>query len=440
MSFGGFIRRTIFWTNDFFHGRRIRKYYDDLNKVHKNFESGSVIQQKHLEKLLLYAKENSAFYRDGFSDAVMLRDFPVMNKVLISRNMDKIRVPRNLIPGQVGEIHIQKTSGSTGTPFAIPQDTEKRYRRIAELKYYNEEVGVKSHEKIAQCRIWTKWQSKSKGQSFRENIIPVNVARMDDETVGRLLKIVKKEKVVLCRAYASWYDSIVQYLEKGKGDPSDLKSLKVCLSSSEALNEETRRKMLEMAGVPIVEAYASEEAGVLAQQRINDTNYYLNHSGYVFEFLKLEEDIPAESGEISRIVITDLFNYACPLIRYDTGDTAIFHAGDKNSNGWAYISKLYGRRLDLIYDENGTPIHPMNFARVLKNISGIIQWQFIQKGENEYLLKINEEKGGLDIDKAVFEIKQIVGKDSKIAVEYVDEIPVLASGKRKSVINEWKKY
>ena len=368
-----------------------------------------------------------------------LEDFPVTNKFILNQNHDNVCVPFEKIPGQVeNPVHVQKTSGSTGTPFAVLQDTRKRNRRIAELKYYNAEVGVKSHEMIGQCRIWTKWQSKSKWQSFKENIVPINVSRMDDETCAYLFSVVKEKKIVLIRAYASWYDALVKYMEEGKGNPEDLKSLRVCLSSSEALNEETRVKMQKLAGIPIVEAYADEEAGVIAQQRIGDTNYYLNHSGYVFEFLKLDEDIPAEEGELARIVITDLFNYAFPLIRYDTGDTAIWRNGNKASHGWIYISNLYGRRLDLVYNTAGVPVHPMNFARILKNLPGIIQWQFVQKGKKDYLVRLNLEQGS-DVGNTIMEIKNVLGMDADISVEFVDDIPILASGKRKPVICEWEK-
>ncbi len=261
---------------------------------------------------------------------------------------------------------------------------------------------------------------------------------MDDETCSVLFNAVKKYKIVLLRSYASWYDAIVNYIESGKGKAEDLKSLRVCISSSEALNEDTRERMMRLTGVPIVEAYANEEAGVMAQQRISDTNYYLNHADYVFEFLKLNDDTPAEEGELSRIVITDLFNYAFPLIRYDTGDTAIFHRGDDTSGGWIYITSLYGRRLDLVYDTNGVPVHPMNFARILKNIPGIIQWQLIQNEERKYTVMLNMREES-SINETISEIRSVLGSDADISVEYVNDIPVLASGKRKPVVCKWKK-
>lgn len=435
MGFDAFLKRTVYWASDYLHGKKVKRFYDDLKKVLSSKAIGYPVQQEHLRMLLEHATTNSAYYKQFAG--MNLEHFPVINKSVLNEHYAEVCVPVEKIPFQETEtVHIQKTSGSTGTPFAIPQDTRKRNRRVAELKYYNEIVGVKSHEMIGQCRIWTKWQSKSRWQSFKENIIPINVGKMDDETVALLFREVKQHKIKLVRAYASWYDSVVRYLEEGKGNPNDLKSLVVCLSSSEALNDETREKMLKLTGVSIVEAYADEEAGVLAQQRIGDTNYYLNHSGYVFEFFKLDEDKPAVPGELGRIVITDLFNYAFPLIRYDTGDTAIYQLGNEQSQKWEYISNLYGRRLDLVYDTNGTPVHPMNFARILKNLPGIIQWQFIQKGEKEYLVRLNLQAGS-NVGSVVDEIKGVVGTDSNISIEMVNEIPVLASGKRKPVVCEW---
>lgn len=48
-----------------------------------------------------------------------------MNKTKYIDNYNDIIIPEHLIPGQVGQVHIQSTSGSTGTPFRVPQDTKK---------------------------------------------------------------------------------------------------------------------------------------------------------------------------------------------------------------------------------------------------------------------------------------------------------------------------
>lgn len=436
MSIGGTIRRNIYWLNDYIHGSKVRKHFDELNRF-KQRNAQTLARQKELcENVLSFAVKNCAFYKNV--SCVNLKSFPVVNKQILNDNRTFIAIDVNEIPEQETEqVHIQRTSGSTGTPFAIPQDSRKRHRRVAELKFFGEDVGFKSHEKLGQCRIWTKWQSKGKWQSFKENIIPINVANMDEDTLSNICQIAKKERLVSMRAYASWYDKLVEYLESGKADPNDFRTVKVFISSSEALNEETRVKMKRIAGIPIVECYANEENGVLAQQKLDDNNYYLNNASYIFEILKMDSDEPAEYGELGRIVITDLYNYAFPMIRYDTGDTGILEKGNSVSGGWDYMSKLYGRRLDLIYNAEGNPIHPMNFARVLKNFSGIKQWQFVQKDEKKYLLKLNAKRD-IDQDKIIQEILNIVGEGS-VNIEFVSDIPVMSSGKRKPVVCEWRK-
>lgn len=437
MSIGGAIRRNVYWTVDFFSGQKVGKHYIDIKRILSDAELGKKAQQEYINNLLNYAVENSEYYK--LYKGKTINEFPVVNKNIMLEHYDEIRVDVAVIPEQETEkIHVQRTSGSTGTPFAILQDSRKRYRRIAELKVFGEIAGYKSHEKLGQCRVWTRWQNKSRWQSFKENILAINVSKMDEETVSKLCDTVKKKKVVALLGYANWFDQVVEYLQKH--NDIKLPSLKVIFTGSEMLKENTRIKIKELIGCEVAERYSNEEQGILGQQRIktDDLSYYLNHASYYFEILKFSSDEPAEYGELGRIVITDLFNYAFPMIRYDTGDTGIMEKANAYSNGFPYISKLYGRRLDLIYDTKGKPVQPMSLARVLKNFPGIIQWQFIQKEEKSYLVKFNfsEEK---DVSLCVEQLKQILGDDSDISVEYVDEIPILASGKRKPVINEWKK-
>ena len=36
-------------------------------------------------------------------------------------------------------------------------------------------------------------------------------------------------------------------------------------------------------------------------------------------------------------------------------------------------------------------------------------------------------------------VKEVVGEDADVEVDFIEEIPVLNSGKRKLIINNWKK-
>ena len=62
-----------------------------------------------------------------------------------------------------------------------------------------------------------------------------------------------------------------------------------------------------------------------------------------------------EEGELARIVVTDLFNYAMPLIRYDTGDLAVVEKHEKYGK---VITSIEGRRTDFIYNTSGDVLSP----------------------------------------------------------------------------------
>ena len=181
----------------------------------------------------------------------------------------------------------------------------------------------------------------------------------------------------------------------------------------------------------------------MAQERVptseKDNVMYLNHADYYFETLKFDSDEPAGYGELGRIVITDLHNYAFPIIRYDTGDVGMLLPPDKFSHGYPVLGKLFGRRMDLCFTTDGNVFSPMAIGRIMKHYDFVSQWQFIQKEEKRYCLKLIYEKENVAMADLLHSLKEVVGQDAKIDIVKVDEIPVLASGKRKPVVNEWKR-
>ena len=66
----------------------------------------------------------------------------------------------------------------------------------------------------------------------------------------------------------------------------------------------------------------------------------------------------------------------------------------------------------------------------------IKQCQLIQKKEGKYQLKINIKGTFYREKEFVEEFKKYLGADADITVVYVDEIPLLASGKMRMMVNE----
>lgn len=433
--------RCRFWFLDFLQGSPIRRQYNDVKYFAEHTrEDAQGKKEAKLRQLLRYAQSNTAFYRDYTS--MNLSDYPVMNKMSLIENMERIRVGEGVIPGQEGAVHIQRTSGSTGVPLAVPQDTIKRQRRIAELKYFGKIVGFTTHEKLVHLRTWNKWQSKTSKQIKTENIIPFDISRFDKSDMEELCGVLVKEKVVCLRGYATTIANLVNFIKESKREWK-FPSLRIVIAGGEALYDDVRQMVKDYMHCEIISQYADEECGILAQERVptlpTDNVMYFNQGSYYFEVLKLDSDDPAEYGEVGRIVITDLHNYACPIIRYDCGDTCVLLPPDKSSRGYPIIGKLYGRRFDLTFSTDGKAISPLAYGRILKNYDNILLWQFVQEGEKDYVLKLKIAKGDVSqFSELVNDFIEILGDEANLKIEEVDEIPVLSSGKRKPVVNKYK--
>lgn len=432
--------RNKFWEEDKKNGSPIGIPYKEIEFISTHsMEEGWPLRRQKLHEILDYARKNTKFYSHivGYD----ITKYPVMTKAMLIEHYADIAVDPILIPDQNGPVFIQRTSGSTGTPFAMPQDSKKRQRRVAEIKYMVGTLGYKSHEKMIHLRTWDNLVRQPEDMEEKDNIFPFDIKMLNEDRLKYLCELINQKEAVYLRGYASTFGRIAEVALKYD---YTFPSLKLIVTTSESLEDDVRQASMKAFGCNVVSQYANEECGVLAQESIptqmTDNKMYFNWSGYYIEILKIDEDKPVEYGELGRIVLTDFHNHAFPVIRYDTGDTCILLPPDEKSNGYPVMGKLYGRRFDLTYATDGTPIYPLAYGRLLKNYDIISLWQFIQKAKKDYILKLvlkREDKK--QVADMIAEIKDFLGLDANITVEYVNEIPVLRSGKRKPVKNEWIK-
>ena len=154
------------------------------------------------------------------------------------------------------------------------------------------------------------------------------------------------------QGYASAIGELGRYIEEHHMNTGDF-CVKAILPISESMPSEVRRNLEKIFNCTVRSWYSNEENGIMGLQREEDESYYIDSESYYYEVLKLDSDEPAEPGELGRIVITDLYNYAIPLIRYDNGDLAVEERKEKNGRFRLYLKELYGRRGDMIYDCKG---------------------------------------------------------------------------------------
>ena len=424
--FFDWIRRTGFWALDALRGGDVRRNYLEI----KDMMQSQKLNEEQLQKLLKHAVDTTAFY-SKFS-GLGFENFPVINKNTIKEQWDLLY--SNLYKDK--PIHEMSTSGSTGTPFTMHWNMEKRKRQLAELIYFNEQAGQKLGQRYIYFRVWTDKNRKSKLELWMQNLLPVNILHLNDETLENICQILKKRPYVnSCLAYGSTYEYLVKYIQSKNYTPKDFR-VKTFVSGSEVLSMEMKQKIKESVGCKIIDRYSNEENGFLAQSGDLSDEFKVNTSGFLIEILKQDSDLPADIGEVGRVVVTDLYSFAVPLIRYDTGDLAI--VSSRNGNWVTGIKTIQGRKVDVIYDTSGNRLTAHTWSVYMWKFEKLKQYQFVQKTAKDYVLKVNGAKEYYKDEEFVELLKSILGSDANITIEHVFGIPALASGKFKKTVCEYQ--
>ena len=428
------LRWMGFWMLDKTKGGKIREYYDQIRYAWK--EGSSVEEtEKKIQDLIAHAVKTTDFYKD-YPEDISLKDLPVVNKDTFRQQYDRFI---SSTYKDAPDNRVMCTSGSTGTPLRMIQNRDKIRHNTAGGIFLGAAAGYYIGMKEAFIRVWVNNVKKSKFQLIQENMIMMDSSRMDEQALAEMFHTIEKKKVKCLVGYSSALGELSDYIRKSGKDCSNC-SVRAIIPISETMPEPVRRTLEKQFGCPVRAWYSNEENGIMGLQNEKDEGYRIDTETYYYEILKMDSDEPAEQGELGRIVITDLFNYAFPILRYDNGDTAVAVCKEKNGRFKLYLSELYGRRSDLIYDCKGNAVTPYIITNNLWDIEGVKQYRFIQEDVKDYTIWLNGDPAKMDQEEILGRIRPYLGDEARIKVEIVDEIPVLASGKRKYIENRCEKY
>src|SRR5690606_15745986 len=162
---------------------------------------------------------------------------------------------------------------------------------------------------------------KSKRQALMENIEQVDVTQLSDANLKRLIQSFKSESSHFAiLSYASALDAICKYLDENEPDFRTDKCKSV-LAMSESLTDYTKNTIKKYFGVFAISRYSNVENGMIAQRPVIGSNeFIINRASYIVEIIDENSDHILSEGLTGRIVVTDLYNKALPMLRYDTGD------------------------------------------------------------------------------------------------------------------------
>lgn len=439
MQAGEILRRNVFNLLDAVKGGKLEK----LKTVNKREIVDGITgeyEKRRLHTLLEYAKNSSAYYRAHCADAQKLSEFPVMNKADYNAHFSEILC--DSYQGEQKKTYRLSTSGSTGAPFTVLCDGDKMNRINMNFISCMELNGFRMGMKRGEFRVWIDGKNTiSKWKSFKNNLIMIDISNMGDDALADICRTIRRQRIQVLVSYSSALTALAAYMKRMNIDVSGW-DVEMVFSMGEALPDATFEALTDIFGFRPVRSYGNNENGFIAIGLPGRNDYTIDLYNFYIEILKLDSDEPAEPGELGRIVVTDYYNRAFPMIRYDTGDTGIMEVTvDEKGRKRGIFREIYGRRGSLMYNCKGEPLSIHVFMNVLINLEGVVhQAKCIQWEKKRYELLLNADRDKIDENAVVDSYRRYLGEEAVIDVTYVDEIPIQASGKRMVCENRCPDY
>lgn len=417
-------------------GGKLNADYQDIARILENFDSPDSKERRDelLKQLLRHASDTTPFYRE-YGNSEDLQDFPLINKSVIRDNFQAFQSSEYVDSPK----HEVSTSGSSGTPFKAYWNSDKVLRNRADTIYFQKLAGYEVGYRLYYIRNWLTKYKKNPLTTAMRNIKMVNVSDFSDVYLAHFIETLEADtstKVLL--SYSSALRDICQYLERIGSGPVKT-NISSIIAMAEGLGDGTRKKLKFYFDAPVHLRYSNQENGILSLQLSQKNhNLQINWASYFIEILHPEKNVPVEEGTLGRVVVTDLFNYGMPFIRYDTGDMAIMTKMDAYFKGSSVFSRVEGRKMDILWDTKGKVISGFNIHH-LELYPEITQFQVIQEGRTKYRINLSISHRLKGESKIIDHFKGFLGADAEIEISFVNDIPQLESGKRRLVVNSYRK-
>jgi phenylacetate-CoA ligase len=126
-----------------------------------------------------------------------------------------------------------------------------------------------------------------------------------------------------------------------------------------------------------VDLYSAQEVGVIALQCPVSGLYHVQAESLIVEVLN-DEGAPCSEGEVGRVVVTDLHNFATPIIRYEIRDYAEVGGACPCGRGLPTLKRILGRRRNMVTLPDGSKHWPTVGFHAFRDIAPIRQYQAVQ--------------------------------------------------------------
>jgi len=433
----------LYWKQRRYGGDFKRYVIEFKHREAFGYDDWQTYQEIRLRQLLVHAFQHVPYYHARFVDLNIyehdLKDFtiadlqklPVLNKeILRGRQTDFLSDELREKPATY------MTSGTTGTPLAI--QFTRQGDRLAQAAY---ETRVRNwagvNYKMSRGMIGGRMvvpKANARPPFWRYNIFErqlymsaFHISPTNAPYYAQALNHYRPNYLV---GYACSHFFLARMLDELG---IEMYTPKAILTSSEILTDHMREMLEKVYRCEVYDAYSSVE--VCCQ--VSECEHHKMHISPDVGIIELldDDDQPVPPGVPGRIVATGLLNFAQPLIRYDTGDVAVFSEGDcMCDRQMPLIEELVGRIEDTVITKDGKEV--VRFTGMFHDIINVREMQLIQKDYDCFLLKLVVTKDFNEQDKneITHQFQKRLGLIN-LDFEFVNFIERTEHGKYKAVIS-----
>lgn len=349
-------------------GFPIKKAKAELNEIilFSDEEYASFLENKKKEIVDFHLKNNS-FYKElvGNTSFQNWEDLPILNK----QNLQKPLEERLSKGYSKKNIYLNKTSGSSGTPFVFAKDKYSHAltwaSNIMRFGWFGIDFNHSHQARFYGIPMDFIGYQKERFKDFLTHRFRFPVFDLSDDVLEKFLKKFKSKKFDYINGYTSSIVLFAKYLEQRNIILKEIcPTLKACFVTSEMLFESDKKLLEKQFGIPIISEYGASELDLIAFENPQG-EWQINAETLFVEILD-ENNNSVPNGTEGKIVITSLFNKANPFIRYEIGDIGILD--EKSTLQKPILKKLIGRTNDIAILPSGKKSPGLTFYYVTKSI------------------------------------------------------------------------
>jgi phenylacetate-CoA ligase len=345
--------------------KKAQKVFDEILGVPEN-EYEAFINQKKAEIVEFHLKNNS-FYRNLCRNKNVddWNDLPILTKADLQQPLSQ-----RLSDGfPAKKVFVNKTSGSSGTPFIFAKDKFSHALTWASTIHLFGEHSINFNDSY-QARFYGipkdfVGYQKERLKDTLSKRYRFPIFDLSDIELEKILIKFKKDKFDYINGYTSSIVLFAKFLQSRKLILKEIcPSLKGCFVTSEMLFEKDKLLMENQFRIPIINEYGASELGIISFQNPKG-DWHINSETLFVEILD-ENNQPVCYGTEGKVVVTSLYNKAHPFIRYEIGDTGTLEERSTSKN--PILKKLIGRTNDIAILPSGKKSPGLTFYYVTKSI------------------------------------------------------------------------